>query len=173
MKHFAAYIIAVLLPFLYSITYYSIEPGDCLGILGGIFIWITAEYMFHRFAFHNNHLHPKVYVLLAYNHAKHHNDPFDKKDLLLPLSLTIPVAYILAAITWLLIGLPFATFLLLGMFIGLAFYEFVHYQAHNKFYNIWPFNVLTRRHMRHHYENDEALFGVTSGLMDWLFRTNQ
>jgi sterol desaturase/sphingolipid hydroxylase (fatty acid hydroxylase superfamily) len=173
MVHFSAYIVAVFLPFLYSMVYYNIDPSDCLGILGGVFVWMTAEYVFHRFAFHNSKLIPRTYILLAYNHAKHHSDPCTKKDLLLPLRLTIPVAFIIAAVAWLIIGLPFATFLLLGMFLGLAFYEFVHYQAHNKFYNVWPLNALTRRHLRHHYENEDALFGVTSPVMDWLFGTNQ
>lgn len=172
MVHFSAYIVAVLFPFLYSIFYYNIEPSDCLGILGGTFIWMTAEYVFHRFAFHNNRLSPRTYILLAYNHAKHHNDPCTKEDLLLPLRLTIPVAMTIAAVAWFIVGLPFATFLLLGMFIGLAFYEFVHYQAHNKFYNFWPFNALTRRHMRHHYEDETKYFGVTSPLMDIIFKSN-
>jgi len=173
MKHFAAYIIAVLFPFLYSINYYNIEPRDCLGILAGLLIWIVAEYVFHRFAFHNNHLSPRTYTMLAYNHAKHHNDPCTKDDLLLPLRLTVPIAFTIALVAFFVIGLSFATFLLLGMFIGLALYEFVHWQAHNKFYNVFPLNALTRRHMRHHYENEEAFFGVTSPLMDWLFKTNR
>lgn len=171
MKNFAAYLIAVLLPFLISITYYNTEPSDCLGILGGIVIWMVAEYSFHRFAFHNNNLRPRTYELLAYNHAYHHENPDDTKDLFLPLRLTMPVALALFLMAFFLLGLPFATFLLSGMFLGLMCYEFVHYQAHNKFYNVWPLNYLTRRHLRHHYEDKNRMFGVTSPLIDWIMGT--
>jgi Fatty acid hydroxylase superfamily. len=172
MKHFSAYIIAVLLPSYYSITYYNISPSDCLGFLGGIFIWMVAEYCFHRYAFHNNNLSPRTYELLAYNHAKHHQNPNTDKDLLLPLRLTMPVALFLFVAAWILISLPFATLLLFGMLAGLTFYEFVHYQAHNKFYNVWPFKFLTVRHLRHHFEHENRYFGVTSDIIDRIMGTN-
>lgn len=172
MKHFSAYIIAVLLPSCYSITYYSINPSDCLGFLGGICIWMVAEYCFHRYAFHNNNLSPRTYELLAYNHAKHHQNPSTDNDLLLPLRLTMPVALFLFAVAWILLSLPFATLMLFGMLAGLTFYEFVHHQAHHKMYNIWPLNRLTVSHLRHHYEDDSKFYGVTSRVLDWVFGTN-
>ncbi len=172
MKHFSVYLVTVLLPFLYSITYYNITFGDCLGFLGGIFIWTLAEYCFHRFAFHNNNLSPRTYELLAYNHAKHHQNPSTDNDLLLPLRLTIPIALFLSGVAWVLISLPFATFMLFGMFVGLTFYEFVHHQAHHNMYKVWPLNRLTVSHLRHHYEDDSKSFGVTSRFWDWVFRTN-
>lgn len=171
MKHFTIYVMAVLLPFLYSITYYNMDSSDCLGILGGLTIWMIAEYSFHRFAFHNNKLSERTKQLLAYNHQRHHDHPERVTDLFLPLRLTVPVALALFGIAWLLISLPFATFLLLGMFVGLAWYEFVHYQAHNKLYTFWPFNYLTRRHLQHHYEHENRMFGVTSPIIDWIMGT--
>jgi hypothetical protein len=171
MKHFSVYLAAVLLPFLYSMTYYTISPSDCLGVIGGLTIWILAEYGFHRFAFHNNNLSPKTYELLAYNHAQHHQDPNGKDSLFLPLRLTMPVALALFTIALICFGLPFGTMLLLGMFTGLSFYEFVHYQAHFKYYNVWPLNYLTHRHMKHHFEHEDRMFGVTSPIMDWIFGT--
>jgi sterol desaturase/sphingolipid hydroxylase (fatty acid hydroxylase superfamily) len=171
MKNFITYIITVLIPILYSIVYYNIDPVDCLGVLGGLFIWSAAEYGFHRFAFHNTNLSPRTYKLLAYNHMNHHKRPNNGEDLLLPLRLTVPVALTLFTVAALLLGVPFATFLLIGMFLGLAFYELVHHQSHNKVYNVWPFNYLARRHMKHHYENEDRMFGVTSPLWDRLLGT--
>lgn len=171
MKHFTIYVMAVLLPLLYSIRYYTTSWWDCLGILGGLFIWAVAEYCFHRFAFHNNRLSERTKELLAYNHRKHHDNPEKKTDLFLPVRLTMPVALTLFGTAWILVSLPFATFMLLGMFVGLTWYEFVHYQAHNRMYNIFPLNYLTRRHLQHHYLNEEKMFGVTSPLIDWILRT--
>jgi hypothetical protein len=171
MKHFISYATVVLLPFLYSINYYNITFIDCLGIPGGLLIWIVAEYCFHRFAFHNNNLSPRTYELLAYNHANHHDHPENTANLFLPLRLTMPIALVLFFTACVIFGVALATFLLLGMFIGLSFYEFVHYQAHNKFYKFWPFNYLTRRHLAHHYETENRKFGVTSPIMDWIMGT--
>lgn len=171
MRQFTIYALIVLPIFLYSITYYNIDSGDCLGVLMGITIWIIAEYGFHRFAFHNSNLSPKTYKILAYNHANHHDDPNNSANLYLPLRLTVPIAIMLSATAFILLGLPFATFLLIGMFAGLTAYEFVHYQAHHKCYNIWPLNYLTRRHLQHHYEHKDRMFGVTSPLMDWIMGT--
>lgn len=171
MKHFTGYVITVLIPFLYSINHYNINWTDCLGILGGLFIWSLAEYVFHRFAFHNNRLGSKARKFLVYNHLKHHRHPENTKNLFLPLRLTLPIAILVCLVVSLLFSFPFTTFVLIGLFIGLAYYEFVHYQAHNRMYNVWPLNYLTRRHLKHHYENEDRMFGVTSPLFDWMFKT--
>ena len=171
MKHFTVYAVATLLPLIYSINYYTTSIEDCLGLLGGLLIWMVAEYSFHRFAFHNNELSERSHKLLAYDHQQHHAHPEKKDDLFLPVRLTLPVAFTLFGLAWVLISMPFATLLLLGMFIGLTWYEFVHYQAHNTVYNIWPLNYLAKRHLQHHYENDNRMFGVTSPFMDWILRT--
>jgi 4-hydroxysphinganine ceramide fatty acyl 2-hydroxylase len=172
MKKFTAYLIIVLIPLIYSFTYYNISLVDCLAVFVGLLVWEAAEYGFHRFAFHNRQLGVSAHKLLAYNHLQHHTYPDDNGDLALPLRLTLPVAVLLFFVAVALVSVPAAALFFAGMFIGLSFYEFVHYQAHHKTYNIWPFNYLTQRHMKHHYETENKIYGVTSPLFDWIFRTS-
>lgn len=171
MKKFIVYLTIVLIPLIYSLTYYTMSWVDCLALVAGLLIWSAAEYGFHRFAFHNDHLSPTAHKVLAYNHLQHHQFPNKEKDITLPFRLTLPLAGILFCVSLVFLPVPAAALFFTGMFIGLSLYEFVHYQAHHKLYNVWPLNYLTRRHMVHHYEHGDKIYGVTSPLFDWIFRT--
>lgn len=171
MKHFTVYTMTVLFPFTYSTIYYNIRPVDCLGVLAGLFVWWLAEYGFHRFAFHNENLSSRTYKLLAYNHLGHHFDPENSTNLFLPFRLTLPVAFLLFLVVWGIFGVVVASLFLAGLFVGLAWYEFVHHQAHNRMYNIFPLNYLTRRHLNHHYVDETKTFGVSSPFVDWVMHT--
>jgi 4-hydroxysphinganine ceramide fatty acyl 2-hydroxylase len=166
MKRFIIYGVIVFGLIFYS-TYYTITLGVCLAGILGVLTWMIAEYLFHRFAFHSS----KSYPFLAYDHLNHHEHPEDKGDFVLPLRLTLPVSIALFFLAYFVLGFPAAAFFYTGMFVGYFFYELVHYQAHYKNWNLWPFNVLTRRHLQHHYENENKMFGVTSSLFDWVMGT--
>ncbi|MCK6457046.1 MAG: sterol desaturase family protein, partial [Phycisphaerae bacterium] len=57
-----------------------------------------------------------------------------------------------------------------GLLLGYVAYEFVHLSSHAG--RRWgPLRALDRYHMRHHFENANRTFGVTTPLWDWVFGT--
>jgi 4-hydroxysphinganine ceramide fatty acyl 2-hydroxylase len=138
----------------------------------GIFVWTFAEYTLHRFIFHfpaKSKFGKRIHFIF---HGVHHDYPSDSRRLVMPPSVSIPLAALFYYLFYLLFGNVLVAPFFVGFIVGYLFYDMTHYAVHhfnihNKF---WL--ALKKHHIRHHYENPELGFGVSSPLWDEIIGTN-
>lgn len=138
----------------------------------GIFVWTFTEYTLHRFIFHfpaKTKFGKKIHFIF---HGVHHDYPSDSKRLVMPPSVSIPLAVLFYYLFYLLFGNVLVAPFFVGFIAGYLFYDMTHYAVHhfnihNKF---WL--ALKKHHIRHHYENPALGFGVSSPLWDEIIGTN-
>ncbi|MEJ2104124.1 MAG: sterol desaturase family protein [Ignavibacteriaceae bacterium] len=140
--------------------------------IGGIAAWTLAEYLLHRFVFHfkaKSEFGKKIHFIF---HGVHHDYPSDSKRLVMPPSVSIPLAVIFYFIFRLIFGealmLPFFA----GFIAGYLFYDISHYAIHhfNMHSKFWL--AIKNHHMLHHYQDEYKGYGVSSPFWDYIFRTN-
>jgi 4-hydroxysphinganine ceramide fatty acyl 2-hydroxylase len=147
-----------------------------LAVLGlfliGVLIWTLLEYVIHRYAFHYE---PKTRfgkLLHFVVHGVHHDYPNDATRLVMPPIISIPLAvvfYFLFAFT---LG-RFAPAVSAGFGFGYVCYDTIHYATHHFAMKGRIGQWLKQYHLRHHYKDEEAGYGVSSPLWDYVFRTTR
>jgi len=138
----------------------------------GILLWTLLEYLIHRYIFHykpktrvGKHLH---YII----HGVHHDYPSDARRLVMPPSISVPLAFFFYGLFLLIIArLTPAVFA--GLVFGYVCYDMLHYATHHfpMKHGIWLW--LKQYHLRHHYKDDHAGYGISSPLWDYVFRTTR
>ena len=137
----------------------------------GLAVWTSTEYIMHRFIFH---YHPtsefgkKIHFIF---HGVHHDYPRDKMRLVLPPSVSIPLAtafYFLFA-SFLAPQLLFAFFP--GFLLGYLIYDMLHYAMHHHNFKSGIMKKVKQHHMLHHYQDPNKGFGVSSSLWDIILRS--
>ena len=139
----------------------------------GVFAWTLLEYVLHRFVFHykpKSAFGRKVHFLA---HGIHHLDPWDPTRLVFPPLAGLGIAGLIFLALWALLPLPIATALMSGILLGYIVYDLSHYYTHHakpaarygKFLKAW--------HLAHHHKFWERLYGVSSPLWDFVFRTGK
>jgi sterol desaturase/sphingolipid hydroxylase (fatty acid hydroxylase superfamily) len=152
---------------------YKVPALDITGlIVAGLFVWTITEYLLHRFVFHF-HATSGIGKRISFMfHGVHHDYPNDTKRLVMPPSVSIPLAigffFLFKAILGDIIVAPFY----IGFIGGYLFYDISHYAIHhfNMHSKFWL--AIKNHHMRHHYQDPELGFGVSSPLWDLIFKTN-
>jgi dihydroceramide fatty acyl 2-hydroxylase len=140
-------------------------------IPAGYLFWTLTEYWLHRVVFHfepENGIGARLHWII---HGVHHDHPNDPMRLVMPPSVSVPLAVLFVWVFSLVIGspgfLPFGA----GFLGGYLLYDMLHYHVHHH----RPRTVLGRRlrelHMRHHFQNHERGFGVSFPVWDHVFRT--
>jgi sterol desaturase/sphingolipid hydroxylase (fatty acid hydroxylase superfamily) len=128
----------------------------------GWYSWTFAEYMMHRFSFHN--VNSKRY--LRSNHFRHHTNPteifFKQYKKLLILALAFALSFFSKAN-------PYFSFPA-GFIMGLALYGYIHQWLHQP-WAAYIFPSLQKFHMQHHCGTVHECFGVTCTWWDELFET--
>lgn len=132
----------------------------------GLVSWSLFEYIMHRWIFH---FVPKSKWGLRLHfifHGVHHDYPNDMKRLVLPLSVSIPLAF----------GVYFAFRAFLApvylypffsaFVLGYIFYDTVHYALHHFNFKGAFWKKIKKHHMLHHYSDASKGFGVSSELWD-------
>jgi 4-hydroxysphinganine ceramide fatty acyl 2-hydroxylase len=138
----------------------------------GILIWTLLEYIIHRCIFHYE---PKTRwgrALHFIAHGVHHDYPNDATRLVMPPVISIPLAvvfYFLFAIT---LG-RYAPAVSAGFGFGYVCYDTIHYATHHFQMKRGIWRWLKQYHLRHHYHDDQAGYGVSSPLWDHIFRTTR
>jgi 4-hydroxysphinganine ceramide fatty acyl 2-hydroxylase len=163
-----------LVVYLGYLTVQSPEIGSGEGIrffLGGIFVWTLTEYLLHRFVFHyepKSEIGKRIHFL---THGVHHDYPNDSKRLVMPPSVSIPLATLFFFFFQLLVG-PVAVFpFFAGFIFGYICYDEIHYATHHAPLKRKAGLFLKHHHVRHHYEDPNTRYGVSSPLWDYVFRT--
>jgi sterol desaturase/sphingolipid hydroxylase (fatty acid hydroxylase superfamily) len=138
--------------------------------LAGIAIWTLTEYWLHRLVFHwepDNAFGRRMHFII---HGIHHDHPNDKLRLVMPPSVSIPLAALFFAAFWLIFDN--AAFPLFGGFIlGYLAYDYTHYYVHHFVPKSDLGKRLREQHMRHHFQDHRFGYGVSSPLWDVVFRT--
>lgn len=147
-----------------------------VGFLIGILSWTFVEYVIHRFVFHFRPRSPRQERLLFLFHGIHHYQPHVKTRLVMPPTVSIPLALPFYALFHLmfhtLLDVPNwtdATFS--GFVTGYLAYDLLHYATHHSRMRLRFLKYLKRYHMIHHFQRPDRYFGVTSPLWDALFHT--
>ena len=141
--------------------------------ISGLFVWTLVEYIMHRFVFHYEPADkPWAQRMHFVFHGVHHDYPSDAKRLVLPPSMSIP----LATGFYFLFNAILPTNYVWGFFpafiLGYLFYDISHYAIHHFNFkgNIWK--KIKQHHMLHHYQDPEKGYGVSSPLWDKIFRSD-
>ncbi len=163
-------VVGVLLVQAYSL----VSLGAFLAIfIGGIFFWTLAEYFFHRIIFHYECTSQFGQRLHWIAHGVHHDYPNDPKRLVLPPVLSVPLATFFYFVYTYLLGTGNGSAFMAGFLTGYMAYEFIHYAVHHLTAKKGLLAKMRKWHMKHHFKDEEAGFGVSSPLWDYIFKTHQ
>lgn len=155
-----------------AVTRANLAVLPILGLfLAGMIFWTFAEYSLHRFVFHFNATSEKGKYLVFLFHGIHHDDPQDPTRLVMPPTLSVPLSLPFYFGFKFLLGethyLPFFA----GFIVGYLIYDFIHYATHHFRMKSALGKRLKEYHMKHHFVDHEAKWGVSSPIWDHVFRT--
>lgn len=147
------------------------------GYLFGLVLWTFAEYILHRFVFHYHPKNPTQAKIFFLFHGVHHEQPQCKTRLVMPPVVSVPLALLFYGLFALIFSAIFkAPFLVAptfaGFITGYLLYDMTHYATHHFPMRNGIGKALKRYHMRHHYKTPDMLFGVSSPVWDYVFRTH-
>ncbi|MDF2431109.1 MAG: hypothetical protein JWP44_740 [Mucilaginibacter sp.] len=139
----------------------------------GLFIWTFVEYIMHRFVFH--YMPPdKPWAMRLHFifHGVHHDYPSDAKRLVLPPSVSIPLATGFYFLFNAILPVNYVFGFFPGFILGYLIYDISHYAIHHFNFkgNIWK--RIKQHHMLHHYQDPGKGYGVSSPLWDKIFRSD-
>jgi len=155
---------------------------SALALLGqfvaGFVIWTLTEYWLHRTAFH---WIPKASWGERYHflvHGVHHDTPDDPYRLVMPPSVSIPLAILFYGLfrgagailagainpAWI-----WATYA--GFIAGYLYYDVMHYALHHFKVRSRYLRGLRRHHLNHHAQHSDRKFGVSFMIWDRVFGT--
>jgi 4-hydroxysphinganine ceramide fatty acyl 2-hydroxylase len=136
----------------------------------GVLTWTLLEYVIHRYVFHYE---PKTRVGKLVHfimHGVHHDYPNDASRLVMPPIISVPLAVVFYVVFILTLG-RFAPAALAGFGFGYVCYDTIHYATHHFAMKRGVWRWLKQYHLRHHYQDDQAGYGVSSPLWDYVFKT--
>ncbi len=149
-----------------------VGPGTALGLfLAGLFIWTFTEYMLHRFIFHYEPTSGWGKRLHFLTHGVHHDYPNDTKRLVMPPSVSVPLAVVFYGLFYLLVGDFSVAPFFAGFIFGYICYDEIHYATHHAPMKSGIAQWLKHHHVLHHYRNPDRGYGVSSPLWDYVFGT--
>lgn len=166
----------VYLPVIGYMLYVAIGNGITVGIIGallflGVLTWTLTEYILHRFVFHyepTTKIGKRLHFLL---HGVHHDYPNDSLRLVMPPVVSIPLALLFYFMFSSILGGIFVTPFFAGFIVGYLWYDMLHYATHHFAMKGKLSMWLKHHHMKHHYQDDEHGYGVSSPLWDYVFGT--
>lgn len=140
-------------------------------VLVGLFLWTLAEYVLHRYVFH--YVGPRLWQRRMHFvlHGVHHDFPQDADRLVMPLGASIPLGIAFYTLFRVVFGPVPADPLFVGFGLGYLVYDGTHYAIHHfRMSSRWG-KWIKRHHMVHHHTGENARWGVSSPLWDWVLGT--
>jgi 4-hydroxysphinganine ceramide fatty acyl 2-hydroxylase len=168
----------IFVPVILVSTYIALFVKD-IGVLNyfglffvGLFVWTFVEYIMHRFVFHyvpKNKIGLRLHFIF---HGVHHDYPSDAKRLVLPPSVSIPLATGFYFLFNSILPTNYVFGFFPGFILGYLFYDISHYAIHHFNFkgNIWK--KIKQHHMLHHYQSPDKGYGVSSPFWDKIFRSD-
>jgi sterol desaturase/sphingolipid hydroxylase (fatty acid hydroxylase superfamily) len=138
----------------------------------GLFVWTFVEYIMHRFIFHyvpKNKFGLRLHFIF---HGVHHDYPSDAKRLVLPPSVSIPLATAFYFLFDAILPANYVFGFFPGFILGYLFYDISHYAIHHFNFKGSIWKKIKQHHMLHHYQNPDKGYGVSSPLWDKVFRSD-
>jgi sterol desaturase/sphingolipid hydroxylase (fatty acid hydroxylase superfamily) len=154
--------------FIYGSNFITIASMMLMGVL----VWSFTEYMLHRFIFHyqpHSQFGEKIHYIF---HGVHHDYPSDSKRLVMPPSVSLPLALLFYFLFLAIFGPAKVASFMPGFLTGYLFYDMTHYAVHhfNMHSKFWL--ALKNHHMKHHYQNPDKGYGVSSPVWDKIIGTD-
>ena len=142
-----------------------------LWILCGYVFWTLTEYWLHRIVFHfepADGIGARLHWII---HGVHHDHPNDPMRLVMPPSVSIPLAAVFIFGFYAVLGsptyLPFGA----GFLGGYLAYDMLHYHVHHHTATTRVGKWLRELHMRHHFQDHDTGYGVSAPFWDHVFGT--
>jgi len=140
-------------------------------LLGGYLFWTLTEYWLHRIVFHfepERGIGARLHWII---HGVHHDHPNDPMRLVMPPSVSVPLAVLFVWAFYAVLGspafLPFGA----GFLAGYLLYDMLHYHMHHHRPSTRLGRWLRELHMRHHFQDHERGYGVSAPFWDLVFHT--
>jgi sterol desaturase/sphingolipid hydroxylase (fatty acid hydroxylase superfamily) len=140
-------------------------------LVGGYAFWTLSEYWIHRVIFHfepERGIGARLHWII---HGVHHDHPNDPMRLVMPPSVSVPLAALFVWGFYAVLGspdfLPFGA----GFLAGYLFYDMLHYHLHHHRPTTAAGRLLRELHMRHHFQDHERGYGISAPYWDHVFRT--
>lgn len=146
-------------------------PRILLLFAGGTFVWTLTEYVIHRFIFHYEPKSAWGRRIHFLTHGVHHDYPNDSLRLVMVPAISVPLAILFYSLFYLLMGPALTAPFFAGFVTGYLLYDMIHYATHHapmkSKLGLW----LKHHHVRHHYQDYQRGYGVSSPLWDVIFGT--
>jgi sterol desaturase/sphingolipid hydroxylase (fatty acid hydroxylase superfamily) len=174
--HWSVPIIVYLPVTVYFLVHAGNTPGlglrniVLLFVLGFVF-WTLTEYILHRFIFHyepKSVFGQRMHFLL---HGVHHDYPNDSKRLVMPPSVSIPLALLFYGLFILVLGEVYTAPFFAGFLVGYICYDEIHYATHHAPMKSRFWLAIKHHHILHHFRDPGRGFGVSSPVWDHVFGT--
>ena len=139
--------------------------------VAGYAFWTLVEYWMHRIVFHfepEDGVGARLHWIM---HGVHHDHPNDPMRLVMPPSVSIPLALAFYGLFFIVLGADAATAFGAGFLAGYLVYDMTHYYLHHRMPRSRVGRRLRELHLRHHYQDDTRGFGVSAPYWDHAFRT--
>jgi sterol desaturase/sphingolipid hydroxylase (fatty acid hydroxylase superfamily) len=153
----------------------GVSSFTALGVVGlvasGYLFWTLAEYWIHRLVFH---FEPEAGWGQRFHwiiHGVHHDHPNDPLRLVMPPSVSVPLAVLFYGLFVLVLGVPAAQVFASGFLAGYLVYDMTHYYLHHRHPKSRLGRLLRELHMRHHFQDDTRGFGISAPFWDYVFGT--
>src|SRR5919109_5192510 len=169
--------VVIFLPAIAVLLVLGIRDGTGLEvaatIIGGYLFWTLTEYWMHRLVFHfepEEGIGARLHWII---HGVHHDHPNDPLRLVMPPSVSIPLALGFWGLFILVLGTPWAHVFAAGFLAGYLVYDMTHYHVHHHRPRTKVGKLVRELHMRHHFQDDTKGFGVSAPFWDYVFGTPQ
>ncbi len=139
--------------------------------LGGYVFWTLTEYWLHRVVFHFEPaagLGARLHWII---HGVHHDHPNDPLRLVMPPGASVPLAAGFLGLFALVLGSPVWFLFGAGFLAGYLAYDVLHYHVHHHKPRTQLGRKLRELHMRHHFQDHNAGYGVSAPFWDHVFGT--
>lgn len=168
----------IFIPVIIFCVYKSFEVSISFSVffglyLSGIFIWTLVEYFLHRVVFHYvPGDKPWAMRLHFIFHGVHHDYPSDAKRLVMPPSLSVPLATGFFFLFKALLPVNYVFGFYAGFISGYLWYDITHYAIHHFNFKGKVWKKIKQHHMLHHYQDPDKGYGVSSPLWDKIFNSD-
>jgi dihydroceramide fatty acyl 2-hydroxylase len=140
-------------------------------VAGGWLFWTLMEYWIHRLVFHFEPESGPGARLHWIIHGVHHDHPNDPLRLVMPPSVSVPLAAGFYGLFVLTMGSAQGSVFAAGFFLGYLVYDMTHYYLHHFTPTTRFGKVMRELHMRHHFQDDTGGFGISAPFWDYVFGT--
>ena len=174
--HWSVPIILYLPVVVYSVYRAAVNPdltttAIVAMVVAGLTFWTLTEYLLHRFVFHYEPTSTWGKYLHFMMHGVHHDYPNDSKRLVMPPSVSIPLALLFYGLFTLILGPAYNLPFFGGFIMGYIFYDEIHYATHHAPMKFGLWQKMKHHHVLHHYHDPGRGYGVSSPLWDYVFGT--